>query len=87
MVAKRPSELQERLATARQRVAEFDHVDHVTGVHTPTDIGPTAVLTTVREALLTSLAKSDWDCAADAYVMLDDFIIGYGGPKAIGSEA
>ena len=58
------------IENAKKRVAEFDAIDANSGFATPQEVGLREVIHVCLAALATGINTDNWDCVADAFVML-----------------
>lgn len=68
---KQSPKVEKAMVAARKRVASFDAIDLRCGVCPPH--GRELILAAI-EAIKAGIATDDWDCAADAAVMLERFL-------------
>lgn len=61
---------EDAIVAARKRSAAMDEIDRRNGFSTPTEV-PASLVPTAMSALEAAISVGDWDCVADAYVLLE----------------
>lgn len=62
------------LSKARERVYLMDAEDRANGIAAPADSDLVSHASAVAEAIRAGISTSNWDCVADAWVMLEQLI-------------
>lgn len=64
----------DRVARARRTNAERDAIDRAVGTATPAEAGHWESIATAASAVAAGLQTDDWDCVAEAFVLLEEIL-------------